>query len=195
MRRFFLATVFSHGDFRFRLRQAGYSLYDLMVTSAVASVLGVGAVGMTGLVQDARMTAEVNQMMGHLYLGRSEAIKRGTTITLCPSRNGTICSGDLEWNTGWIIFVDPNKNYKVDSGEVVIRVQQSLEGRLALRYGGDKESYAHTTYHPAGHTTPFATFTFCDGRGSTKAKGVIINRLGRPYVSSKTWDMKPLTCA
>ena len=54
-----------------RQRQSGYSLYDLIITSALASVLGVSAVGMSSLVQDARLTAGVNQLMAELSLARS----------------------------------------------------------------------------------------------------------------------------
>src|SRR4030067_601946 len=96
---------------RHRLKQGGYSLYDLIITSAVASVLGVGAMGMSSLLQDARMTAATNQLMGHLSLARSEAIKRNARVTLCKSRDAVACTDASAWQEGWLVFADDNKNH------------------------------------------------------------------------------------
>ena len=194
MRCFSLATAFSHGDFRFRLRQAGYSLYDLMVTSTVVGVLGVGAVSMNGLVQDTRMTTEVNELLTHLSLTRSEAIKRGSAATLCSSTTFAACQGSAEWHTGWIMFEDPNGNGRLEAGEPILRVKQAPAIKslhLGARYPGNGH---WITYEADGTTKQNGTFTFCDNRGFEKAKAVIFNNAGRPYVSSKTWEKKPLNC-
>ena len=177
-----------------RLIQGGYSIYDLLVTSAVASVLGLGAVGMTGMVQNARMTATVNQLMGDLSLARGEAIKRNTIIALCKSDNGTSCSKKTAWNKGWIVFTDDNNNHELDPGETVIRVQQLLEGNLSLRYG-ETGAYSYVRYNPSGEAWPGATFSFCDNRGAAKAKAIIVYWTGRPRVSAKTSEGKPLSCS
>lgn len=177
-----------------RLIQAGYSLYDLLVTSAIASALGLGAVGMTGLVQDTQMTAQVNQMMGYLHLARSEAIRRHKTVVLCKSSNGTSCSTQASWNEGWIIFADDNNNHDADPDETVIRVQQKLEGNLNLRYG-NTGTYSYVRYNPSGEAWPGATFTFCDHRGANKAKAVIVYWTGRPRVSARTSANAPLSCS
>ena len=177
-----------------RFTQSGYSIFDLIVTSAVAGVLSLGAVGMTGLVQDTRMTATVNLLMGDLSLARSEAIKRGSRVAICRSNDGISCSGS-SWNEGWIVFSDANENYKLDDGENLVRVQQGMQENMSLRYGGEIMSYARMAYYPEGYARPNATFTFCDSRGSAKAKAVIINMVGRPYSSTKSWENKPLECS
>ncbi len=174
--------------------QSGFSLHDLLTTSAVAGVLSLGAVSMNGLVQDTRMTAAINQIMGDLSLARSEAVKRGSRVAICRSNDGLSCSGSA-WNEGWIVFSDANKNYKLDDDENLILVQQGMPGDMTLRYGGEKMSYARLAYYPEGYARPNATFTLCNGRGSAKAKAVIINTVGRPRVSGKTLEDKPLTCS
>jgi type IV fimbrial biogenesis protein FimT len=174
--------------------QAGYSIYDLMVTSVVAGVLGVGAISMNSLVQDARLTAAVNLLMVELNLARNEAIKRNTIITLCKSSNGISCSRQTAWNNGWIVFTDDNNNHDADPGETVIRVQQGLEGNLNLRYG-ETGSYSYVRYNPSGEAWPGATFSFCDSRGAAKAKAIIVYWTGRPRVSTMTSEGKPLSCS
>ncbi len=181
-------------SFRLRLKQSGYSLYDLIVTSAVASVLGAGAMGMSSLLQDARMTAAANQLMGHLSLARNEAIKRNVMVALCKSKNGASCSDESAWQEGWIVFTDDNNNHEVDAGETVIHVQQAPEGNLTLRYG-ETGKYSYVRYNPSGEAWPGATFTFCDGRGADNAKAVVVYWTGRPRVSTKTSEGQPLRCS
>ena len=194
MNRYFPRPSSSRGGFRPRLKQGGYSLYDMIITSAVASVLGVGAIGMTSLAQDARMTAAANQLMGHLSLARSEAIKRNAMVAMCKSKDGASCSDESAWQKGWIVFADDNNNHKLDAGETVIHVQQALEGNLTLRYG-ETGKYSYVRYNPSGEAWPGATFTFCDGRGANNAKAVIVYWTGRPRVSTKTSEGKPLNCS
>ena len=157
-------------------------------------MLGVSAIGMTSTVQDARMTSGVNQLMAELNLARSEAIKRGTAVSLCRSSDGKTCTDNSEWHDGWIMFSDPNENHRLDGDEEIIRVQQDSLENMELRYGGEKASYAYLTYHPEGYARPNATFTFCDRRGSEKAKAVIINAIGRPRSSTTSSENKPLAC-
>ena len=173
-----------------RSAQSGYSIFDLMVTSAVAGIISLGAVGMNGLAQDARMTATVNQLMADLSLARSESIKRSTIVIMCKSNNGSSCT-DSSWDQGWIIFSDENNNHKVDTGEEIIHVQQMLSGSVTMRYGS---LHDYMRYAPTSETWS-GTFTLCDNRGSNNAKAVIVYWTGRPRVSTKTSDGKPLNCA
>ena len=182
-----------HARFRDTLKQPGFSLYDLMITLCVTGMLGVFAISTTGLVQETRMTAAVNQLMGSLSLARSEAIKRSAMVVLCKSNDGASCSNEVAWNSGWIVFADEDNNHKVDINEPLISVQQALEGNMSLRYG-ETGAYSYVRYNASGEAWPGATFTFCDGRGAEKAKAVIVFWSGRPRVSTKTSEGKPLQC-
>jgi type IV fimbrial biogenesis protein FimT len=174
--------------------QAGYTIYDLMVTSVVAGALSLGAAGMTGMVQDTRMTTAVNQFMGELNLARSEAIKRGSATSICASATGSGCQESREWNAGWIMFSDTNGNSKLESGESILRVQQT--GTLkSVRFGAWGPGTGRwVTYEADGSTKQNGTFTFCDERGAKKAKAVILLGTGRPRVSSVSAGNGPLSC-
>ncbi len=139
------------------------------------------------------MTTAVNQLMGDLNLARSESIKRHAVVTLCKSSDGATCADDGGWQSGWVVFTDDNNNHVVDAEEAVIRVQQQLDGNLKLRYG-ETGRYGYVRYKPDGEAWAGATFSFCDRRGASKAKGVIVYWTGRPRVSSKTSEGKPLSC-
>ena len=140
------------------------------------------------------MTAAANQLMGHLSLARSEAIKRNGRVTLCKSRDGAACTDDSAWQEGWLVFADDNKNHQLDVGETILYVQEVLSGNMTLHYG-ESGTYAYMGYNAAGEAIRPATFTFCDGRGAEKAKGIIVYWTGRPRVSTKTSEGQPLRCS
>ena len=82
----------------------GFTLFDLMITVAVAGViLSVGVPSHRGIIQNNRAVAATNDLVTSLNLGRSEAIRRGSTVSLCSSADGATCSTSNDWSTGWII--------------------------------------------------------------------------------------------
>jgi len=192
--RYFSRPSSLRGGSSSRLKQVGYSLFDLIIASTVASVLGVGAMGMSSLLQDARMTAGVNQLMAELSLARGEAIKRRSAITLCASATSTACQGSRKWHDGWIMFLDPNGNGGLEPGESILRVQESPAIK-SLRLGAWGPGTGQwITYEADGTTKQNGTFTFCDSRGTAKAKAVILLGTGRPQVSTVNASGDPLNC-
>jgi type IV fimbrial biogenesis protein FimT len=46
-------------------------------------------------------------LLADMQLARSEAVKEGSTVTICASSNGTSCSASTNgWSSGWIVFSD-----------------------------------------------------------------------------------------
>jgi type IV fimbrial biogenesis protein FimT len=68
----------------------------------------------------------VNQLLSDMRYARTEAIKEGQQVTVCASADGATCSRSNIWQTGWIVFADPNGNQTVPVGAVPLRVQPSL---------------------------------------------------------------------
>ncbi len=157
--------------------EKGFTLIELMVTvSVLAIVLGVGVPGFQELIQNNRMAISVNDLVTDLNLTRSEAIKRGSSVTLCR-RNaaGTACDTSANWLAGWIIFVDPDGDGMVDAGEQIIRVREAVKGLTSLNF-----SRTRVTFGAQGFSQGFnGTITFCDSRGAAKAKGRVLSNTGR----------------
>lgn len=83
---------------------AGFTLYELMVTVAVAAVVTSFAVpGFQSFVQNNRSATHTNDMVTALNLGRSEATRRGISVELCSSSDAATCSGNNDWSDGWIV--------------------------------------------------------------------------------------------
>ena len=86
------------------LRSKGFTLYELLVTMIVASVIAsFGVPGFQSFVQNSRSATHTNDLVTALNLGRSEATRRGLPIDLCASTDGATCSGSTDWSTGWIV--------------------------------------------------------------------------------------------
>ncbi len=109
----------------------GVTLIELLVVLALISIFAVFAVPTyRNLITRNRMATEMNAFVGHLQLARSEAIKRGTFVTMCPSTNGTACLVTTKnWTSGWIVFTDPNNN---DTVGTLLRVHTALQGNDTL---------------------------------------------------------------
>src|ERR1700722_11134278 len=77
---------------------SGFTMIELLMTIAVASILLVLAVPSFRYVTNSnRIAAEINGLLGDLQFARGEAIKEGRTVTVCVSTNGTSCTGTPNW--------------------------------------------------------------------------------------------------
>ena len=87
----------------------GFSLVELLVTvTLVAILLAVGIPSYRSIATSNRMAGEMNALLGDLQLARSEAVKQGTTVTICPTSSPAApyaCSNSGNWSGGWVVFV------------------------------------------------------------------------------------------
>jgi type IV fimbrial biogenesis protein FimT len=171
--------------------RGGFTLIELLACLAVIVVLtawGVPAFG--ALTRDAARTREVNQFIQGVYLARSEAIKRNGVVSLCPSLDASTCSPATSWHTGWLVFVNVDRDSPAirDAGEELLRVYPGWDtGHISA----NRTTLSFRAYGQMGVT---ATVTFCDDRGSPAARAVIISQTGRPRVTSRNASGGALTC-
>lgn len=174
--------------------QHGFSLVDLIMTLAVAgALLGVGVPSFTTLVSKARISDEVNELLSHILLARSEAIKTGSDVVVCPSDNGDSCHVEPTWHLGYIVFTDANGNRAHDGQEPVVRYHQGDESapvtitsstaRRLIRFRNDGS---------AGGSN--ITITFCDASHQVSPRALIISNVGRPRLSREAPDGGELSC-
>lgn len=128
---------------------AGFTLTELLVVITIVAILmGLGAPSYKYVTVSNRMSAEVNGLLGDMQLARAEAIKAGSSVTVCSSSNGTTCSNSTDWSGGWIVFTDPTDLGVVDPDEVILRVQSALHTGDSLVDTGGALSAA--TFNRAG---------------------------------------------
>lgn len=155
----------------------GFTLIELLVTLSVASILLAMAVpSYRVFVQDSLLITQSNSFFSALMLTKSEAVKRGSPATICPSTNGTACTGGTVWSNGWLVFVDPNNNGAIDAGEQILQVGAAFTGGSTLNSG----TRIRVTYAATGYTLGYAdTFSLCDDRGAAMSRAIVLNNQGR----------------
>jgi type IV fimbrial biogenesis protein FimT len=93
-----------------RNRATGFTLIEMMVTVSILSILMVMAIqSYQSTTNGTRISSEINSLQSALNLARSEALKRGLGISVCPAANATaataVCDGGTNWSNGWVILV------------------------------------------------------------------------------------------
>jgi type IV fimbrial biogenesis protein FimT len=103
----------------------GFTTLELMVVVAILAILtALAAPSFTPLLERWRVRQIVEDLQGTIYLARSEAIKRGGSVTITKAANGNGCtnaSGNTQWGCGW----------QVASGSTVLQ-QTASPNRIAV---------------------------------------------------------------
>jgi type IV fimbrial biogenesis protein FimT len=108
------------------VRQRGFTLVELMVAVLVMAIVVAFAVpGFESVVNGSRLTGAANEMLASLQSARMEAIRRNRRTVLCLSRNANsanpTCAPDNAADaSGWITFVDLNRNGTYDDGAAAL---------------------------------------------------------------------------
>jgi type IV fimbrial biogenesis protein FimT len=163
------------------MKSRGFTLLELMVTLAVMSVLfGIGIPSFSVMLKTNAVNTERDNLFNSLVYARTEAIKRGETITICKSINLATCDTSTSWTTGWIIFEDTNGN-GVLLNETIMRVEEPLKREILLSFdngnfvtfdGLGKASDTNGTFsftHSSGDTNYNRTITLSTTGRSRKA--------------------------
>ncbi len=112
--------------------QSGFTITELMiVTTIVAILLSIGVPSYRYVTTSSRVSSEINGLLGDMQFARSEAVREGQTVTVCPSTDGATCSGGTSgtWQSGWIVFSDANGDQNVQAAtDSVLRVQRKFSG-------------------------------------------------------------------
>ncbi len=177
-----------------RQRISGFTLGELLVTLLVVAVVATIAMpSYRTIIRNARLMTQIYDFDAALNLARSEAVKRGYPVTVCPSTNGTSCATSTQWEQGWIVFVDVNSNQTVDtatdSREVILRTTPALVSGYTLRGSSSfldaTSSYSYLTINPKGQASATGQFVLCENLTTPNpSRAVLVNTVGRIAIAA-----------
>lgn len=170
----------------------GLTLIELVSTMAVVAIVGTLAVpSLHAFLLNAQRTEVVNGFFHSLFLARSEAIKRGQIVSVCRSVDKQRCATrSAQWSEGWIVFANEDRDDPAerDEGEAVLAAHGGwAKGHIA----SNRLTYS---FRPHTQAVVNGTILFCDPRGPTESRAIIISHTGRPRVSRRDASGKALNC-
>ena len=159
-------------------KQCGVSLAEVMVTLSILAVLAAVSAGNLGdLLKRQQANGEAERLFSALQVARSEAVKRGRVVSICGSGDGVSCDGN--WATGWLLFVDNDRNGQLGNGEELLR-QGSAGHGFELSYSAFG-STRYLRYSPLGITyEQNGTFKLCPEDDDARfARALIVSKTAR----------------
>jgi len=170
-----------HGS---RHNSCGFTLFELLIAVAIIVIMATLAIpGMSAQIQHSRANAALIEMFRTLSLARSEAIKRGYRVGLCPSDDGLSCKNTFSWQDGWLLFKDPDRNGLPDTDNArIIHHNATIKVRILTTSGRRK-----VIYQPDGTVTGNSnmTMTFCRPATGQPPDQIVQSQSGRIRINRK----------
>ena len=141
-------------------KEPGFTLVELLITIVVITVLlAAGVPAFQSFIKNNRVTAQTNGLISAIQLARSEALKRGTNMVVCASKDQTTCTGEDTWADGWIVFSDfdpsdganPDVGTGADAGKC-LATQDCIMATGKGLFGGStlSSAYKNVCFLPTG---------------------------------------------
>ena len=170
-------------------KQSGFTIVELMIVITIAAVLAALALpAMKDWQRNANRTAATTTLLASIHEARSEAVKRDTRVSICPSDKpaeaDAQCSGNKDFATGWIVFVDDDADmeHSTDAKEEVLAVVTAINTNFNVITSNGETGLS---YKPNGRMITSdgkdsTDFNVCDDRGPDQGRVVSITNSGRP---------------
>lgn len=170
-------------------RAAGFSMLEFTNSlSALALVFSAGVSGVYNFIADLDRADVVNQMITGLRLARSAANQYSMVVTLCPSADGRGCSQSGDWSTGWVAFIDKNRDGDMNPAERRGIIAKAVHPRSGVRVASDWDRFSFSPGEPVPAGEAAATLCVRDSRGPAQSRVIWIDARGRVQVQSQRPD-------
>lgn len=157
------------------------SLSECLIVATIICAIVISVQTLNQAIQGYRHTVATNQWLGIINTAREMAIRRKSTVSLCPG--DTACIDTAHWANSTLIFSDNNANGRLESGEELLKTIP-LAGNVTWQWRGFRSTRT-ITFDATGTTLAMnGTFTLCLAGNATHK--IVINRAGRARIERIT---------
>jgi type IV fimbrial biogenesis protein FimT len=149
--------------------ECGFSLFELLIVMMIAMIVFMITVpNEKHFLQTSQEEIVAQQLLQAIYSARSEAMMRGTVVTLCRSTDLKNCSGE-NWLQGYIM----------KSGDKLISTYQNVTATGKIHWRSFPKNRDVLTFLPSGFSeVENGTFWYCAANNKPRW-AIIMNRSGR----------------
>lgn len=147
-------------------RCGGFTLIELMMSIVVLAILvGIGIPSFTTLINNNRVTSQVNDFVTSINLARSEAIKRGASLT--------VTAGGAGWSSGWTVAMGgtPLRQYDALKNDTTLSASDGVTTTLTFDSRGFLSNGSTVTFNLCNDESTFdrQVSVTAGGRVNTKS--------------------------
>lgn len=175
-----------------RRQSHGYSLYELLLTTALsAALLTMGIPSLAAMTARHQQRAEINALFHAVHVARKESVMRRKVVSLCPSRDGTSCGARDDWSRGWLMFENSDRDSppQIDGGEAILQ-RHTVADSVVINANRHGFTLRATVLRATN-----GTIVVCDSADRIRPKALVVSYTGRPRVATRTPGGKAYRCA
>lgn len=93
-------------------KPSGVSIIEVLIVVAIAAILtGIAIPAFNVFIGNTRTSTIANEFVSALNLARSEAMKRGQDVSVCPRNTaGDGCDVAQDWEKGWLVLSETDNS-------------------------------------------------------------------------------------
>jgi len=163
-----------------KLNQRGFTVPEMLLVMVVtAIIIAIAMPAMRSLIQNNRAITLSSEFVNTLHYARSEAVKRGATVSVCAAASTTACGNN--WTNGWLVFNDPDGDGNLADANDILRVKQAFPPNTTLAGGNDWVTFDSRGFLTTGATNFTLSAAGCVGNN---ARTLSLENTGRVSVAA-----------